>query len=163
MNRYVLVLVSLVVSGCTSVMSYQPSADMDVERARTVVEKLTLTQHRDWRPDYITVTDEYLVWGFGLVTRGRATAVAFDNVAIGSGHSTTRETGQRLYFEDIQELQLLSWRRKFKQWYVASVMTRSQQVHLLRTRHQQDAKDYLDALNVLMTKKAAPKKIEYIE
>src|SRR4051812_47698746 len=47
-------------SACTSVIQYQAHT-MDVVRAREVVEKLTMTQHPTWKPDYIEFNDTYMV------------------------------------------------------------------------------------------------------
>lgn len=58
---------------------------------------------------------------------------------------------ERLYYEDIDRIEVLDWTRKFQQWYVTSVVTdRDKRIHLLRTRHAEDAKEYADALKTLM-------------
>lgn len=124
---------------------------MDVVAAKELVEKLTMTQHPAWKPDYIEYNDSYIEWGFGSVTTGSASGTAVGGLAVVSGRSSTRAVGNRLYYSDVREIQLLDWTRKGKQWYVvSSVSNRGDQTHLLRTRYIEDAQQYVDALTTII-------------
>jgi hypothetical protein len=147
----------LALCGCgTSLMRYEPSSrGMDVDQAISTIEKLTMMQHPAWRPDYLAFEYEYMAWDFGYVTSQRASAVAVPigntAVAIGRGRGTTRHLANRIYFSDIRRIELLSWRRKFKQWYVISIVhMRNRRTHVLRTRYLDDAQAYIDAMHVVM-------------
>lgn len=145
--------------GGTNVMPYDARPNMRVEQAMTTIEKLTMTQHPAWRPDYVVFEPDFLGWGMGTVTTQSARAVAVpigdSAVAIGRSRGTTRNVGERVYYSDVRQIQLLSWRRKGKQWYVASVVDhRDRRTHLLRTRYVEDAQSYVDALHVLVGARA---------
>jgi hypothetical protein len=149
------VMALLCACGGTRVMPYDARPNMRVEQAMTAIEKLTMTQHSAWRPDYVVFEPDFLGWGMGTVTTqsARAIAVPVGNsaVAVGRGSGTTRNVGERVYYGDIRQIQLLSWRRKGRQWYVASVVDRRDNItHLLRTRYVEDAQSYIDALYVLV-------------
>lgn len=155
--KIVIALIVLVMSACGSApMRYEPKpSDMTVEQAMDTVEKLTMMQHQAWKPDYIGFERDYIVWDNGRVTTSRSSAVAVPvgNIAIGvgRGRETTRNVGTRIYFSDIQKVELLSWKRKMQQWYVVSIVAfRGQRTHVLRTRYQEDSEKYVDALHVLI-------------
>jgi hypothetical protein len=138
------------VSGCTSVIQYQPRS-MDVASAKELIDKLTMTQHPAWKPDYIEFTDTYIQWGFGAVTTGSGTGTVVGGLAVSSGRSSTRAVGDRLYYADVHEIQLLDWTRKGKQWYVVSSLSnRGDQTYLFRTRHIEDAQQYVDAIRTVI-------------
>jgi hypothetical protein len=138
------------VAGCTSVIQYQPRS-MDVASAKELIDKLTMTQHPAWKPDYIEFNDTYVQWGYGAVTTGSGTGTVVGGLAVSSGRSSTRSVGDRVYYNDVREIQLLDWTRKGKQWYVvSSLSTRGDQTHLFRTRHIEDAQQYVDAIRTVM-------------
>ena len=138
------------VSGCTSVIQYQ-SHSMDVSSAKELIDKLTMTQHPAWKPDYIEFSDTYIQWGYGAVTTGSATGTVVAGLAVSSGRSSTRSVGERVYYSDVREIQLLDWTRKGKQWYVvSSLSTHGDQTFLFRTRHIEDAKQYVDAIRAVV-------------
>jgi hypothetical protein len=150
-------LCCLVMSGCgTSPIKYEPAvSQMDAQRAMSTIEKLTMMQHPAWRPDYLAFEYDYMAWDFGQVSSHRSNAVVIPiggtPVAVGGGRGTTRHSGNRIYFNDIKKVELLSWRRKFKQWYVVSIVGfRGERTHVLRTRHLEDAKSYVDAMQVVL-------------
>jgi hypothetical protein len=72
-----------------------------------------------------------------------------DTVAVGSGSSATRSAGTRIYYESTSDVVLYSWKRKFKQWYVVSLVGKMKQ-HMLRTRNLEEAKEMVDALEVVL-------------
>ena len=147
---FILTLIITALSGCTSVVQYQPHS-MDVGAAKELIDKLTMTQHPAWKPDYIEFNDTYIQWGFGAVTTGSGSGAVIGNVAVTSGRSSTHNVGTRLYYSDVRDIQLLDWTRKGKQWYVVtSVNARGEQTHLLRTRHLEDAQQYVDAIRTVI-------------
>jgi hypothetical protein len=145
-----LALFLVFLSACTSVIPYQGHA-MDVATAKEVIDKLTMTQHPAWKPDYIEFSETYIQWGFGEVTTGSGSGAVIGNAVFSSGRSSTHNVGTRLYYSDVRDIQLLDWTRKGKQWYVVtSVNARGEQTHLLRTRHIEDAQQYVDAIHTVI-------------
>ncbi|SBS66894.1 hypothetical protein [Vibrio atlanticus] len=144
--RYLLsLLLVATLSGCGTVpMAYQPK-DMSLEQAYIVVEQMVMTQHRNWKPDYFVMTEHYIGWDFGTVSKSVGTGTSF-------GNTTTRNVGERVYYNQIEEVKLLSWKRKFKQWYVVSLTDLNGRVlkHIFRTRQLRDAELATDALNVIL-------------
>jgi hypothetical protein len=125
---------------------------MSVRDAVDIVEQLTMTQHKTWRPDYFEINDKYILWNYGTISKGQISAVAIDSIVVGSGTSTTRSVGDRLYFNSIHNIQLLSWKRKFKQWYVVSALDNDNNIiqHLFHTQSLDDAKRFSDAMHTLV-------------
>lgn len=146
-------LACLVVAGCssTTVTDREPIADVPLEEALNTISRLTMTQHPAWRPDGIGITEEFLHWGFGTTTRGTVGGMAIGVFGVANSRSTTRSVGDRLYFNDVVDIELLDWKRKGKQWYVVSVLKRHDlRTHILRSRYREDAIAYMDALASVM-------------
>ena len=160
MRRLLGLLLITVLTGCgTAPMIYQPK-DMSLDQAYVVVEQMVMTQHRNWKPDYFVMTEHYIGWDFGSVSKsvGSGTSLGNDNaVIIASSNTTTRNVGERVYFNQVEEVKLLSWKRKFKQWYVVSLTDQNGRVlkHVVRTRQLQDAELATDALNVILENRQA--------
>ena len=152
MFRLFSILAMLLLSGCgTTPMNYE-SKTMPIEEAYDVIDQMVMTQHRKWKPDYFVITDKYLGWGYGAVSNGSSSGVVYNNVALGSSSSTIRNVSDRVYFSKVKGVQLLDWTRKFKQWYVVSLIGQNGNVikHLLRTRSVSDAQLMMDAMTVLL-------------
>jgi hypothetical protein len=125
---------------------------MSIGDAVDIVEQLTMTQHKTWRPDHFSINDKYIFWQYGTISKGHGSAVAIDSIVFGSVTSTTRSVGERLYFNSIHDIQLQSWKRKFSQWYVVSAFDNDNNVvqHLFRTQSIEDAKRFTDAIHALV-------------
>ncbi|CAK1758163.1 conserved exported hypothetical protein [Vibrio crassostreae] len=159
--RYLLsLLLVATLTGCGTVpMAYQPK-DMSLDQAYVVVEQMVMTQHRNWKPDYFVMTEHYIGWDFGTVSKSVGTGTSFGNsnaIVIASSNTTTRNVGERVYYNQIEEIKLLSWKRKFKQWYVVSLTDLNGRVlkHIVRTRQLRDAEFATDALNVILKDRQA--------
>jgi hypothetical protein len=138
------------VSGCGSyVIKYEPQPEMTLEEAGWIVDRLIMEQHKAWRPDFVEINDQYISLGYGTVTRGSGSAVVINNLVLGSSSSTTRAAGERVYYDSTDKVVLYSWKRKFKQWYIASLSGKKRN-HLLRTRDLDEAKKMVDALQVIL-------------
>lgn len=152
MRKILFLLSILVVAGCrsTSPMSHNPSP-MGLTDAIGVIEKLTMTQHRAWRPDYVDIKSQYILWGHGTRSSGRGTAIVLGNVAVGRSSSTTREVGERLYYEQIHGIVLMSWLRNTRQWYAVSVRNSDNDHagYIFRTRNLESAKSFVDAMEAV--------------
>lgn len=155
MRRIVTVILLLVltlgVAACgTSPMKYEPQAEMPLTQAVRVIDRLIMEQHPTWRPDFVEINGRFILLGYGSVTRGHGSAVVLsDGVAIGAGSSRTRTSGERVYFESTDKVVLYSWKRKFRQWYVVSLVGKNRQ-HMLRTRSLEEAKQMANALQVVI-------------
>jgi len=153
MRSILCVLSLMIVSGCggTSPIDYEP-APMSVTESVNTIDRLIMTQHKKWRPDYVDVSGQYLLLGHGVRSVGIGTAVVFQGVAFGSGTSTTREISERLYYEQVHGIVLMSWQRKFKQWYAVSIRDSDEEHtgYIFRTRNLEDAQHFVDALEAVV-------------
>ena len=125
---------------------------MNLTDAIVMIEKLIMTQHPAWRPDYIEITSQYFLWGYGTRSTGRGSAVVVGNAAFGTSTYETRVNAKRLYYEQIHRIVLKSWTRKFRQWYVVSTRN-SDNEHLgtiFRTRNLEYAKRFVDAMEAVV-------------
>ncbi|GAB1267006.1 hypothetical protein NBRC116493_02590 [Aurantivibrio infirmus] len=131
-------------------IQYEPETDMSLDEAGRVIDRLIMEQHPAWRPDFVEINDQYILLGYGTVTRGGGSAVVLnENVVIGSSSSNTRAAGERVYYESTNKVVLYSWKRKFKQWYIVSLVGKKQQ-HLLRTRYIEEAELMVNALQIVL-------------
>ncbi len=129
-------------ASCSSVIPYKASDVSSFDEAKMLIEKHTYSQHKLWRPDYIQIGKDYMLWGFGQVSHTNAGAVSLGSAAVGHATTTTRGRNERLYYSDIKSFQVISWKRKFKQWYVASVLTNRGQSQVCARRRFRKAKYY---------------------
>ena len=155
MYRLLIIFFLLVVSGCGGVtpIKYTPMP-MDYTEAKDTVEELILTQHQLWKPDSLELNNKYIAWNFGYVSKGGSTSVVIPGtyVAVGSSRSTTRHKNERLYFRAIKSIQLSTWSRRLKKWYVVSTLDKHGNIskHILHTRNREDAERFTDAMNALL-------------
>jgi hypothetical protein len=122
---------------------------MALNDALELIDRLIMEQHSTWRPDFVEVNDRYILLGYGTITRSSGSAVVNNKIIVDSGSSNTRAAGNRVYYESTDKLVLYSWKRKFKQWYVVSMVGKKQQ-HMLRTRNLEEAKKMVNALEVVL-------------
>lgn len=156
MKQILILIVVAFAAGCTAKVAYEPRSTGDVQEAARTIEKLTMTQHREWRPGAISITRRYLIWGSGVMTKAGADAADGEEGVLVGRTTASYGDSERLYYEDINRIEVLDWTRKFKQWYVITVITdRDKLVYLLRTRHIEDAREYADALKTLMAASSA--------
>jgi len=153
--RYIstLFLLSILV-GCSSPISYQ-SKELSFTESPTIIDRMVMTQHRKWKPDNFIITEQYFLLDYGLYSSGTAVGTVYGGVAIGKTNATIRETGERIYYDEIAEVKLLDWTRKFQQWYVVTLYDENDAEikHILRTRKLDDAKSMVDALNSFLKEK----------
>lgn len=152
LRTVVLAVSILAFGGCgTAPMQYEPST-LNLEQAMIEVEKLIMTQHPAWRPDYVHFDRQYLFLGFGTRTTGSGSGAVIGNAVFGSGSARTRNVGERLYFENVKSVSLRSWNRKMKQWYAVSVQGFNDQHvgYILRTRDLEGAKRFVDGMTVIL-------------
>ena len=143
----------LFVTACGSnAISYQPTL-MSYSEALNVVEELTMTQHSEWKPDEFGITDKYVFWNYGFVTNSSSSAaIIADTAIVGKSQAETKLNNERIYFRTIKGVKLLDWQRKFKQWYVVSLVDTEDRItkHALRTRSLDDAKRFMDAMESII-------------
>ncbi len=152
MRKLIFAFCLLFASSCgTSELMYSPN-QVTFESAERTAEKLIMTQHKAWRPDDFFITEDYLAWDFGNVSTGSFAGAASNGFVGGSTSSTTRRASNRVYFEDIEQVKLLSWKRKAKQWYVVSLTGRDGKllIHALRTVSLVEAEKFTDAMNEIV-------------
>ncbi|EKO3500277.1 hypothetical protein VBP81_000196 [Vibrio fluvialis] len=152
MKKLIILLVSTLLAACgTTPMNYSPK-EISINDANETVERLIMTQHRNWRPDYFVITDKYFGWDYGSVQSGRSSGAVYNNVLVGSSQSTVRDVNERVYYLDVTNVQLYDWTRKFKQWYTVGLLDKNGNVikHVLRTRDLEDAELMVDSLNTIL-------------
>lgn len=150
------ILFSVCLIGCSSkVIVYEPTMEMTLAEAISTTEKLIMTQHANWKPDNFFIRDDYMLWGYGVVTnqQGFATSLGY-GTAYGSSKAVTRDVGNRVYYKSIKNVQMMSWTRKFKEWFVVSLIKvdgdfESTQ-HIYYTRNQDSAKLLVSSLNTII-------------
>lgn len=150
----IFVLVTLFLyAGCASkTIAYQPTHRLGVKDASNTVEELTMTQHKKYKPDYIEIGEQYILWGYGTISKGHGGAVGYSattniNVAVGGSTTSTREVGDRVYYKAIKELRLSK-----KHGYVVTAISYDNKEikHLFYTRNIEQAESYIDAMNSLI-------------
>jgi hypothetical protein len=122
---------------------------MSLEQATRIIDRLVMEQPIAWRPDFVKINERYILLGYGTVTQGRSNAVVIGSALVGASTDTTRASSERVYFESTDKIALYSWKRKFKQWYVVSLVGKNRQ-HILRTRYLDEAERMADALQVVL-------------
>ncbi|TVO32147.1 hypothetical protein [Vibrio algivorus] len=150
---FISVVLSILVGCGTTPMAYTPN-DVDIEKAPMLIDRMIMTQHRAWKPDYFVITDHYFGWDFGYksTTSGVGSVVGDSSIVFSSSSSTTHRVSDRVYYDEVVEVKLLDWTRKFKQWYVVTLYREdgSQIMHILRTRNLKDAQLMADAVNTFL-------------
>ena len=126
--------------------------NLSITEAINTVEQLTMSQHSSFRPDFIEFNDQYISWGYGVVSTSRGSAVAISNLIFGSSKTVSRNSGDRLYFNTIESVKFNPWTRKFKQWYTAAVTDQSGRIrkHIYRTRDKYSARLFVHAMNIIV-------------
>ena len=142
--RKILVLWSiLVVASCqtTSPIEYQPSP-MSFSDATDIIDRLTMTQRPEWRPDFFEVNDRYILWGYGTASREKEAIVGRTTA------TSTREVGDRLYYDSPHSIVLSLWSGDH---YLVSIRNEDNNVvtHVFRTSNLENAQRYVDAMETI--------------
>ena len=147
MQRVLWLFSILVLTGCetTSPIDYRPSL-MSVADAIDRIDRLTMSQRPEWRPDFIEINDQYILWGEGSLSRGSRNIPAF----LGKTTTTTHEVGDRMYYDSPHRIVLSSWSGDH---YVVSIRNEDTEFfkYVFRTKNQENAKRYVDALETLVS------------
>lgn len=148
MRIFSIMLLFGLLSGCgTTPIAYNPNP-VTLEDAPIIIDRMVMTQHRAWKPDYFVITEHYFGWDFGTYSNGTIQ----NSIVYASTSSTTRSAAERVYYDEISDVKLLDWTRKFKQWYVVTLYREDGSLikHVLRTRKLKDAQLLVDALNTFI-------------
>jgi len=123
---------------------------MSFADAKDVAEELLLTQHQAWRPDNVEVTEKYISFDTGMVRR--------PNRLWGGEYPPLRKNSRRAYYTQITGIQLMSWMRRFRTWYVVTLLgdLSIQDRHVLHTRDIHKAERLYDALSSLIAASRVP-------
>jgi hypothetical protein len=150
----VLVLVAFVAACGTTKVDYVPRP-IELAAAQQNIERLVMTQHQAFRPDDFVFTDDFFGWSFGTVSRGTFSGGVAYGMVVGSSSERVRQLSDRVYYSQVTEVRLYSWRRKGRQWWVVSLIGRDDTVlmHALRTLSREDAELMVDSLNQFLSAK----------
>ena len=131
----------LLLTGCATKIAYAPTDKMGNKDASITVEQLTMMQTSKWKPDNIQINENYILWSYGSVSE-------LDPL----GNYSNHDLSERIYFNSILEVQLMSEKRLTGQWYVVSIIKReNNNLDVYHTQSVNEAKRYIDALESLMT------------
>lgn len=112
--------------GCgQTVIPYKPYEAMNIKDATEIVNDLIMKQHRNWRPANFEIRDEYFYWNY------------------------RHKGAEKFYYKDLYNVRLTKWKRKFKTWYVVSVLG-NPGIRVLYTRYYADAKSFANALETIL-------------
>ena len=154
--KYLSLLVCIIaITACSSnndIISYTPQAIGNISEAKDTIEELTFTQHQLWKPDYIEFNSKYVTWGYGQTSRTQGIAVASGGVAGAESTTITRNANDRVYYNSINKIQLMNWSRKFKKWYVVSLVGQDNKIlkHVYYTKSIENAKKFINAFQTII-------------
>lgn len=123
------IITVVLLTGCGStILAYEPTNKLTAREAYEEFDQLITTQHTDWRPKRLEINDRYIFW--------------------------SRDDGpEKFYFKELRSsAQLMSWHRKFKTWYVVSLIGKDGDVkkHIYYTREQKQAERLVEAVNTII-------------
>ena len=148
---------SITACSSSSIISYTPQPVGNLNEAKDTVEELTLTQHQLWKPDYIELNDKYAAWGYGQISKTQGIAVASGGIAGAESTTKTHNANERVYYNSIKEIQLMNWSRKFKKWYVVSLIGTDNQIikHVYYTQNMDSAKRFINAFQFIIKNRSS--------
>lgn len=143
----------------------------DIKDALQLAESLIISQHRNWAPDAVYFTPDFIALDYGTQvktqTSGFATASTFNNSSylsntLISGFSSTNaqynHVKNKIFYKEISDITTRPWRRKFKLWYLTDIYKYDGRViHLLYTRDERKANDLKSALDYIRNYAASNK------
>lgn len=137
------------IAACGTTQIAYVAKPIELEAAQRNIERMVMTQHQDWRPDDFIFTDDFFGWSFGTLSQGNFGGVTAGGAVFGSSSERVRQLSNRVYYSQVTEVRLYSWKRKTRQWYVVSLVGRDGTVlmHMLRTLSREDAELMVDSLN----------------
>ncbi len=153
MKSLILVL-SLFLFGCTATqIQYAPNSVENKALATQIIEQVIMEQPLKYRPEGTLITEEYLAFGEGFVSKGSTVSNALlvtDNsaVTIGSTKVESKNIASRLYFNSLTGMDLFHKR----DWYI--VQLRNDENRIVRrfyTRNQNKAKRFIDAMSLYIS------------
>jgi hypothetical protein len=115
--KYALLLMALLLGGCTSKIVEYQAASISDDEARSVIEQVLMEQPQKTRPEQVVFTNDYVAYGNGIVsqTDGFASAVPIGGGAFAAGTSRTNSKylQTRIYFNSIGSVALYSKRGRW--------------------------------------------------
>lgn len=145
-------------AGCGSQpINYTAKAQpgMTRERAISVVEQVFYEDYSKKRPQYVEVTDEFILLSDGTISKssGFATAAPIGNGAIAAGNSTTvtKAMGQRIYFRSLGTVIIHKARGREGRYAVVIRGADGGALRNVYMRTQATAEQFVDAIQFLKT------------
>jgi hypothetical protein len=157
MKRIGMILLALAaLAGCGSQpINYTAKAQpgMTRERAVSVVEQVFYEDYSKRRPQYVEITDEFILLSDGTVSKssGFATAAPIGNGAIAAGNSTTvtKAMGQRIYFRSLGATTIHKARGREGRYTVVMRSIDGAALRNVYMRTQLAAEQFIDAVQFL--------------
>lgn len=149
-------LVALVLTGCGhKQLDYtpKPTPGMDRQQAVSIVEQVFYEDFSKTRPQSVVVTEQFIALSEGLISNGTsfgsAAPVGTGAIAVGSSSVSTREVGQRLYFNSMAVINVYQRRMKSGQFAVVVRGSDGGELRIIKTRSLEKAQRFADALEYL--------------
>ena len=116
---------------------------MSLPDATKLLDRLTMTQRPGWRPDFVEINDQYILWGTGTVSR---TGMGI----VGSRTTSTKVIGIRLYYDSPHSIVLSTWSGDH---YLVSFRNEDNNIvtHVFRTNKLANAQNYVDAIETIVS------------
>jgi len=148
---FFIVIVSLL-AGCRTneLLEYQGNNSLSANDAATAIDRALMTQTPKFRPESVDVTDEYVMYGMGTITRGRNSLLVTPvgnalAVAGGRSKSKSKELNERIYFDSLSSIRLIKGR-----YYIVQIDTNDRQPRkTFAIYNEQQAHGLIDGLRSL--------------
>jgi len=153
--KFLIIVFSLIILSCASQVEYTHKSDITREESLKIIEQVVYEQPQKYRPEYVQITDEYIGYGSGTVSRHSGSNVGVHvtndvSVAKSKGKSKTKYISKRVYFNSIGKVNLFKKRKWFS---VQIISTDGYQLDQIFTRNETKARRLIDAIYFLKNNK----------
>ncbi len=148
MNKKMIISLALLVlfflQGCATEIQHIKQSEMSGDSAVKIIEQVIMEQPSKFRPEFVTVTSDYVGIGSGLITKGLYYAPPSDYSDISMSTHSTRSINKRIYFNSIGAIKLFEKR----EWFIVQVFSKEGYKYgQVYTRSKTKAMRFIDAIN----------------
>ncbi|MDP9511399.1 hypothetical protein Q7O56_20380 [Pseudomonas protegens] len=154
----IVLFTAMILAGCGhQQLAYTPKAvpGMDRQQAVAIVEQVFYEDFSKTRPQSVVVTDQYIALSEGLISKGTsygsAAPLGTGAIAVGSSTVSTKEVGQRLYFNSMASINVYQQRVREGRYAVIIRAGDGGQQRVVKMRTLEKAQRFADALEYLRT------------
>jgi len=148
--RLLILILPLFLFGCTAtLLQHTPNPVESKVLATQIIEQVVAEQPLKYRPEGMLITDEYLAFGDGTISKGRgvASSTLISNtsaISIGVTKTKSKHVTSTLYFNSLDGMELFHKR----DWYI--IQLRNDENNIVKrfyTRSRKKADRFIDAMN----------------